>query len=55
MYEMYEMYETAVNEEKQMMSRPNERRNLCVIDCQVPICSKYTTGWNFELILRQIR
>ena len=43
-----EMYETTVNEEKQMMSQPNERRNSCVIDSQVPACSKYTTGWNFD-------
>ena len=42
------MYETTVNEEKQMMSRPNARRNLCVIDSQIPTCSKYTTGWNFD-------
>ena len=41
-YENNEMYETIVNKEEQMMSRP-----LCVIDSQVPTCSKYITGWNF--------
>ena len=25
------------------------RRNSCVIDSQVPTCSKYTTAWNFDL------
>ena len=45
-YENNEMYETTVNEEKQMMS--NKPRNLCVIESQIPTCSKYTTGWNFD-------
>ena len=47
-YEENEMYETTGNEEKQMMSLPNERRNLCVIHSQTPPCYKYTTGWNFD-------
>ena len=24
-----------------------QRNDLCVLDSQVPTCSKYTTGWNF--------
>ena len=37
-YENNEMYETTVNEEKE---RPNEQRNLFIIDSQIPTCSKY--------------
>ena len=47
-YENNEMYETTVKEEKQMMSRPNEQCNLCVIDSQITTCCKYTTGWKFD-------
>ena len=25
-----------------------QRNDSCVIDSQVPTCSKYTTGWNFD-------
>ena len=47
-YENNETYERTVNEEKQMMYRASERCNMCVIDSQVPTCSKYITGWNFD-------
>ena len=26
----------------------SQRNDSCVIDSQVPTCSKYTTGWSFD-------